>query len=174
MWEKLDFSTWNCCSFVQKAHKCNYLTKETINFTWNTCFWWFFPQNLDVMLPCCLLTNFWLFLTNLPLNLEDTTWEDWNYWGVTRLTFTNGRIERTSNQDLWSIKANLRPKEQVFTAYKWYARSFPIEITWKKSSKVATAVKPVSPQGLKLLELFLKVSSEGPFTAPTGNLNPSF
>ena len=40
-----------------------------------------FPQNLEIMLPCHPLTIFWLFLTNLPLNLEDTTWEDWNTEG---------------------------------------------------------------------------------------------
>ena len=34
-------------------------------------------------------------------------------------------------------------------------------------------VKPVSPQGLRFLELILNVSSEGPFTSPTGNLKPS-
>ena len=38
---------------------------------------------------------------------------------------------------------------------------------------MATAVKPVSPQDHKFLGPVLKVSSEGPFTAPTGNLNPS-
>ena len=132
-----------------------------------------FLQNFRFMLPCRLLTIFWLFLTNLPLNLEDTTWEDWNYWGVTRLTFTSGRIERTSNENLWSIKASLGPREQIFTAQQQYTSSFPIEIALRNSFQVATAVKPVSPQGLKLLELFLRVSSEGPFTAPSGNLKPS-
>ena len=75
-----------------------------------------FPQKFGFMLPWRLLTIFWLPLTNLPLDMEATTWEDWNYWGVTRLTFTSGRIERASNEDLWSIKAGLGPREQIFTA----------------------------------------------------------
>ena len=44
---------------------------------------------------------------------------------------------------------------------------------WRNSFEVTTAAKPVSPQGRKFLGPVLKVSSEGPFTSPSGNLKPS-